>query len=383
MKVLYLWLIRFVSNLSRFKRKKLMIFFVSFDNNLDLIKAMAKKMPNKKHLIVFYEPSIEAAATDLAARGIRTIQFRNNLSFVFKYIPLVMQARVLFCDNYYAFLGGLAHPNSMKIVQLWHANGAIKRFGWEDKATDKRSNADKRRFQAVYDHFDDFVVASEAMGQVFQNSYHIADNHIKLLGYPRSDRFLHETWIKRARNRVQRVAPELLGRRVIFYAPTYREGIKFELPDGIMDAFNADPEAIVVIKLHPVLKQQEAQLRHYSNSRIKFYDQLSTADILTVTDTLITDYSSVAFDFALLKNAKSIIFFMFDLPAYEQNPGIQTDLLAGLPTEPVQTVTGLTAAIKANSTTDFTRFNETWNTYNDGLATGRVVDHYQKLLKKK
>lgn len=381
MKVIYLWLIRIISRLFQFRRKRNMTYFVSFDNNLDLIKAIAKKLPNKKRLTVFYDPSIEAAATDLAARGIRTIQFHNNLSFVFKYIPLVMTSRVLFCDNYYAFLGGLVHPKRLKIVQLWHANGAIKRFGWEDYATKNRSKAAKSRFQSVYNHFDDYVVASKAMGQVFQNSYHVSEDKVKLLGYPRSDRFLHTTWINRARSRVYRVAPELIGRRVIFYAPTYREGIDFKLPNGVIDALKSDPDAIVIIKLHPVLKKQEAKLRHFSSSSVRFYDQLPTADILTVTDTLVTDYSSVAFDFSLLKNAKTLIFLMFDLAAYEKAPGIQSDLIKYLPTEPVKTVQGLTKAIIENKTTDFTEFNANWNGYNDGEATKRVVARYCALIK--
>jgi len=149
----------------------------------------------------------------------------------------------------------------------------------------------------------------------------------------------------------------------------------------VIDALKSDPDAIVIIKLHPVLKKQEAKLRHFSSSSVRFYDQLPTADILTVTDTLVTDYSSVAFDFSLLKNAKTLIFFMFDLAAYEKAPGIQSDLIKYLPTEPVKTVQGLTKAIIENKTTDFTEFNANWNGYNDGEATKRVVARYCALIK--
>lgn len=112
-----------------------------------------------------------------------------------------------------------------------------------------------------------------------------------------------------------------------------------------------------------------------------FSNQLSTTDLLAVTDTLVTDYSSVAFDYSLLPNAHSLLFFMFDLDQYKQNPGIQDDLLNWLPTNPITSLDDLRKAISEDKQTDFTNFNHHWNKYNDGFATSRVIDRYIKTLK--
>ncbi|PWG01107.1 CDP-glycerol--poly(glycerophosphate) glycerophosphotransferase [Levilactobacillus bambusae] len=353
---------------------------MSFGNNLGLIKAFQDQMPEGSELIVFYRPNTEAEATELAAYGVRTIPFRDNMNFVLNGLPLLMTARVLFCDNYYAFLGGLAHPHKMRIVQLWHANGAIKQFGWEDPATSTRSSADQRRFQAVYDQFDEYVVASKMMARVFENSYHVPASRMEYLGYPRSDRLFNAKWRKRAQKRVYRLAPELKGRRVLLYAPTYREGITYHAPKGMREALLADPNAIAVVKLHPLLTSSQAQLTYEFGSRVKFYDQLTTTDLLTVAETVVTDYSSVAFDYSLLPNAHSLLFFMFDLDDYQNNPGIQKDLLDWLPSEPLKTVDDLEHAVVLDSATDFKDFNQNWNTYNDGHATKRVTARYLALL---
>ncbi len=353
---------------------------MSFDNNLDFIKRLAEKMPTGFRFIVLYRPETEAAATELAAFGIETYQFRDGFKFIFDFVPLLMGARLLFCDNYYAFLGGLRHPKKMQIIQIWHANGAIKKFGWEDPTTAKRSQSDKKRFQEVYDHFDDYIVASKAMGKVFQNSYHEPADKIRLLGYPRSDQYLDKSWQSSARERIFRVAPELKAHRVILYAPTYRPDKQFKLPAGLGDALSADPNAIVVVKLHPVLRNKEIAMRQIGNPRIKFYHELATSELLTVTDTLVTDYSSVAFDFTLLPNAKSLIFFMFDLKQYQLDPGVQNDFRDWLPTTPIMTVEKLKQAILAQQPTDFSRFNQYWNTYNDGRATKRCLKRYLDLL---
>ncbi|MBW1605514.1 CDP-glycerol glycerophosphotransferase family protein [Lactobacillus sp. Sy-1] len=353
---------------------------MSFDNNLRLIKRMASELPSGQSLIVLYEPDTEAGATDLEAFGITTYQFEEGLSFAFKLLPIIMSSRLVFCDNYYPFLGGLVHSSGLKIIQLWHANGAIKKFGWADPMTAKRSKSDQHRFQSVYNQFDEYVVASKTMGRVFENSYHVPFERMQMLGYPRSDRFFKADWQTHAQSRVYVVAPELKDKRVILYAPTYRDGLAFTPPADLLEAITVDPAAEVVVKLHPLLKNKEAELAAENlksgSNRIHFYNQLSTSDLLSVTNTLITDYSSVAFDYSLLPNAHSMLFFMFDLAEYQKNPGIQSDLLNWLPSKPILTSAELAAAIKQNAKTDFTNFNQHWNTYNDGQATKRVIDRY-------
>ncbi|KRL64268.1 CDP-glycerol poly(glycerophosphate) glycerophosphotransferase [Lentilactobacillus diolivorans DSM 14421] len=374
-------MIHFLSLINIWRPKNKVIYLMSFDNNVDFIKQLAQRLPNTFEFVVLYHPDTEAAATDLAAFGIRTRPFKDGIKLVLDVVPLIMGARLIFCDNYYAFLGGIIHLKMTKIVQIWHANGAIKKFGWEDPTTKYRSKSDQKRFQEVYNQFDEYIVASKAMGHVFTRSYREDFDKIKLLGYPRSDQYVDSGWRQTARERIYQAAPELKNRRVILYAPTYRENQAFKLPAGIGDALAADPNAMVVVKFHPILREKENLMRETGNSRIKFYHQLATNDLLTVTDTLVTDYSSVAFDFTLLPNAKSLIFFMFDMKNYQNNPGIQDNFMDWLPTKPVTTIHDLRDQIIHYESTNFSDFNHYWNTYNDGHATDRVIDRYLKFLK--
>ncbi len=362
------------------RSKNKIVYVMSFSDNVDFIKQLAQKLPHKYKLYVLYRSNTEAAATDLAAFGINTRSFSDGLKFVLSDVSLLMSAKLIICDNYYAFLGGLIKLPSTKIVQIWHADGAIKKFGWQDPTTEQRSSSDKKRFQKVYDHFDEYIVASKAMGQVFVNSYHEDFDKIQLLGYPRSDQYLSQDWQQKARERIYRSAPELKNRRVILYAPTYRAHQDFKLPKGLGSALVADPNAVVVIKLHPVLRDREVSMRRIGNPKIKFYHELETSDLLAVADTLVTDYSSVAFDFSLLPNAKSMIFFMFDIDSYKKDPGIQDDFLDWLPVEPVYKVEQLRKQIAESKAVNFEKFNQHWNTYNDGHATARVIDRYVKFL---
>ncbi|HJE86992.1 CDP-glycerol glycerophosphotransferase family protein [Levilactobacillus brevis] len=371
-----------MSGVSGWRGQHRFVYLMSFGDNLAFIRALAQASPVEQPLVVFYRPQQERAAQRLARSGIDVRPFRDNLEFVFTGIPVIMQARVLFCDNYYAFLGGLRHPRRMRIVQVWHAAGAIKRFGWDDPTTAQRSASDQRRFQAVYDHFDEYVVGSPAMAEVFARSYRVPVDRMQVLGYPRSDRYRDPEWQRLSREAVAEAAPELIGHRVILYAPTYREGVTFTPPTGLAAALTADPTAKVVVKVHPALKDGAQTLQAQLGQQVVVTESLSTTDLLNVAETVITDYSSVAFDYSLVPNAHSLLFFLFDLDDYRRDPGVQPDLEDWLPGPIIKTTAQLAAAIQADAPTDLTQFNQRWNSANDGAATQRVVARYAALLAK-
>ncbi|QBP18999.1 CDP-glycerol glycerophosphotransferase family protein [uncultured bacterium] len=387
MKSLYLWLVKVISLLHFHKDRKNVVYIMSFDNNMNLIYKIAKAMPEGHHLIVFYtriNPH-QRAILALHRRRIRAICFKDGLRFVFKLLPIILSARLIICDNYYPFLGGLKLPKNVKVIQLWHADGAVKEFGWGDPDTAHQSRSDQHRYQSVYNHFDNYVVASKAMGQVFVNDYHIPFSRIRLLGYPRSDIFFNRKWIERSRRQVLKRYPQFRGRRIILYAPTYRKGVKYNPPIGLVKSLTSDPKAIVIVRLHPALRDQFSWIEQEIgfSSRLYYLNNASTAKLLTITNTLITDYSSVAFDYSLLPRAHSLIFFMYDLAKYQKMPGCQPNFLNWLPDSPVENVKDLARVIKQNKKTNLKAFNLRWNTYNDGHASDRFIHHYIEPLRRR
>ncbi|XIF19725.1 MAG: Hypothetical protein AJITA_00406 [Acetilactobacillus jinshanensis] len=157
--------------------------------------------------------------------------------------------------------------------------------------------------------------------------------------------------------------------RIILYAPTYRKDVTFNPPNGLENALTCDPSAIVIIRLHPALHRKFGLIKQKigHSSQIYYLNHTSTAELLTITNTLVTDYSSVAFDYSLLPNAYSIIFFMYDLDQYQRSPGCQPCFLKWFPDRPV---------------TNFQPFNLRWNTYNDGHASDRFINQYIKPLRR-
>lgn len=379
--------------MSRWKRGKDpqdVVYLMSFAGNEHLIKAfadLAKQLG--RNFTVLYLPQCQAAAAKLAAKGIQTVEFADGFDFLLHKLQIVMQARLLLCDNYYAFLSGCTFKPQTHVVQLWHANGAIKTFGWEELTTSQRSAADKRRFQKVYDQFDEYLVGSKKMAQVFAQSYHVPQTRMNVIGYPRTDQLFNKSWQLQVSQKIKTQYPCLIGKELILYTPTYREDKTgkptMNLPEDFKQFVNqlSDNQRLI-IKLHPHVKAAEKQLKQQLNSdKVIWIDDFSTNDLLLVADRLITDYSSVIFDYSLLPNAKQILFYCYDYDQYAQQVGIQADFKSWIPGKMVTTTADLIKEIQQPLvTTDFTRFNQLWNTANDGHATERVLQNELKYIQK-
>lgn len=389
-KVIYIWLISLVSRWKRVKDPQDVVYLMSFAGNEHLIKAfadLAKQLG--RNFTVLYLPQCQAAAAKLAAKGIQTVEFADGFDFLLHKLQIVMQARLLLCDNYYAFLSGCAFKPQTHVVQLWHANGAIKTFGWEELTTSQRSAADKRRFQKVYDQFDEYLVGSKKMAQVFAQSYHVPQTRMNVIGYPRTDQLFNKSWQIQVSQKIKTQYPCLIGKELILYTPTYREDKTgkptMNLPEDFKQFVNqlSDNQRLI-IKLHPHVKAVEKQLKQQLNSdKVIWVDDFSTNDLLLVADRLITDYSSVIFDYSLLPNAKQILFYCYDYDQYAQQVGIQADFKSWIPGKMVRTTAELINEVQQPlKATDFTQFNQLWNTANDGHATERVLQNELKYIQK-
>ena len=383
-KVIYLWLVRLVAGIVKKRAPQEIVYVMSFSNNQEFIRALTQRARQLGvSVTVLYKPNCATAARQLAADGVRVMAFMDGVLFLGQPLRVVMNARLLFCDNYYAFLAGcpLDHTQT-KVIQVWHANGAVKSFGWEEPRTQHRSRADKRRFQRVYNQFDEYVVGSTQMARVFTRSYHVPESRMRVLGYPRSDRLFDQTWRQRTPARIYEQYPELRGKEVILYAPTYREDAAgkpfFQIPSDFAQIVAAlTPNQRLVVKLHPHVRASEQEFVKRFGQQVMMIPTFTTEDLLPVTDCLITDYSSVIFDYAVLPNAGRMIFYWYDEVEYQRQVGLQPDMATWLPGPVCRTAREVSAALQSESNQDnLATFNAQWNTMNDGEATRRVLDTY-------
>ncbi|MFC0299519.1 CDP-glycerol glycerophosphotransferase family protein [Virgibacillus soli] len=283
-------------------------------------------------------------------------------------------SRTIFIDNYYGFLAATNFKKNVRCIQLWHAAGAIKQFGLHDPSIKKRSSRALTRFQKVYSHFDHVVVGSDKMAEIFQDSFGLPAERMLRTGVPRTDFFFDEENINKVVRTMQNDFPIIKEKKVILYAPTFRDD---EL-DEVKIALQVDmlyrtlrQHYVLFIKLHPAING------HFQNKYPGFSynvsEKYSINHLLTVTDILITDYSSIPFEFAFLQ--KPMIFFAYDLEKYAETRGFWQKYETLVPGPVVHTTTDIIRVIQEN-TFDMERiraFAEDWNKYSKGNASELLV----------
>lgn len=258
------------------------------------------------------------------------------------------------------------------IVNTWH--------GTPQKHMGRRNQSERigvgtlQRMNMVSDYL---VYPSRYMGEVMMGDYMIANlSKAKILweGYPRNCVFFDED---RRKWLTQRLG--LNGKRIYVYMPTYR-GVwwkknKPEQQETVtrylseLDAKMADDQ-VMLVKLH-LYSGSEVDYSQYRHI-VPFPAGYETYDVLNIADCLITDYSSVFFDFA--NTRRKIILFAYDEEEYFAERGVYFPL-SELPFPNVKTVDALLEEMDSPRKYDDRLFLDKFCTYDRSDATQRLCRH--------
>lgn len=286
------------------------------------------------------------------------------------------------------------YPKKNQIfVQCWHGT-PLKRLGCDLVHFDNQLNTMegmKKRYKIEASKFTYFLSPSKFASEKFISAWNLKEigkeNIIIEKGYPRND-FLFKYTDEDIRRIKKKLGIENDNRKIILYAPTYRanqheSGVGYVYKEEIdFEQFKKQfgNEYIVLFRPHYFI----ANAFNFEKYNGFVYDVSKIDDInelYIITDILITDYSSVFFDFANLK--RQIIFYMYDLEHYKnESNGFYIDL-EELPGKIVQTQEELEEVIKKSKEFKFDdkykKFNNKYNYLDDGNASERVVREIIKI----
>lgn len=284
----------------------------------------------------------------------------------------LQKARLFVVDNAYLPIHVAAHPPGTTVVQVWHAVGALKRFGI-DTAVPPREP--ERSF--LHRNYDNVVVSSEVTRAPASAALRTPVERVLALGTPRTDFFFDKAAMAAAAERVLRAYPALAGRQVVLYAPTFRgRGRARTAPPGLAAAqlrAALPPDHVLVLKAHPNLDPNLTERGGYD---VIVDPKLEINDLLTVTDILITDYSSSVFEWALLR--RPLILLTGDLDEYEKDPGLYFDFRSEMIGTQVTTTDEVITTILEDrfDLSVYDAFIECHLGGCDGHASERFVEHF-------
>lgn len=299
-----------------------------------------------------------------------------------RFLRLYATSRVVIIDDYFKMLNLVQKREGVKLLQLWHACGAFKTFGF----TRLGKEGGPMQFTKSHRMYDYAVVSSQSIARHYAEGFGISEQCVLPTGVPRTDIFLQKDYAERMRERFFAKYPHLKDKKLLLFAPTFRgngQQTAFYPTDRLnlgrlYEALGG--EYAILVKLHPFCRERFAIDKKYNNYIIDLSAEDELNDLLFVTNLLITDYSSVIFEASLLDIP--MLFYAFDLEEYIADRDFYYDFRRFVPGKIVADEAALTASIQSG---DFeqekiTGFKNRFFDSLDGCSSARVRDIVLDLL---
>ncbi|AVR00508.1 CDP-glycerol--glycerophosphate glycerophosphotransferase [Oceanobacillus iheyensis] len=365
---IYLFVFRIVFNLFKLlPQKKKTVCVASFGDNI-FYSVDALRSISDEEIIILKDASCRYPF-DASEYTLLAFDLKHPFSFLKSMYHLATGSTILI-DTYHPFLSVTNFKTSTVCIQLWHAAGAIKHFGLMDPTNEYRSAKAIERFKNVYDSFTYAVVGSENMADTFKDSFGLSDSQILRTGIPRSDVLFDN---KKKQEVYKKIVQENLwvaDKKIILYAPTFRNDqlSNFQLQLNIEQLYaSLSDEYVLFIKPHPAVSYEiKDMFKEFVLDVSSYYD---TNELLLVTDILISDYSSIPFEFAILE--KPMIFFAYDMDEYKVTSGLIDNYENQMPGPVVFSTEAIISSIREKNFNykDIKDFAKRYNAYSDGSAS--------------
>ena len=255
------------------------------------------------------------------------------LGEMFRQMKAFATSKVVVLDGYCVLASMLRHKKDLKIIQIWHALGAFKKFG--RSVLDKEGGKSSKTAKAFKMHKNYSLIAAsgDACVPFFSEAFGQPESRFIPIGIPRMDYLTDKEENARVRGNILLKYPQLdNGRKNILYAPTFRDTDedRAALAAATKELINkANYSDFNLIVKHHVVDSNKEQI--YTDSRMNMAEgeNFTAMDFMCVADYVVTDYSSVIYE-ALLKDLP-IYIYCFDSDKYIDERGFYIDFWTDLP----------------------------------------------------
>lgn len=301
------------------------------------------------------------------------------LFHMFVSIYHIATSRYFFIDDYYLPIYFIKPRKKTEIIQVWHAAGAFKKFGYSTLGKTFGPNKQYLRHVKVHSNYNHVIVSSSEVIPFFSEAFNTSPDKILPLGLPRTDFLLQQGNSKNIKERLYNDFPELKGKKIILYAPTFRgkshyqSNFKEYLDYSELKASLGDEYALLV-KFHPYINGNLKINSSLKGFVFQIDSNYNTEEILLISDLLITDYSSIIFDYSLL--GRPMAFLANDLEAYIKERDFYYDYESFVP-GPIFKDTKDIAYWINNGKFDLTKvvdFSNKFFDIQDGCSSQRVIE---------
>ncbi|MBN7794139.1 CDP-glycerol glycerophosphotransferase family protein [Microbacterium esteraromaticum] len=299
---------------------------------------------------------------------VRGEDMRETLSFVptlLKSLYHLATAKVCVLDSYWPAVSMLTHRRSLVIYQIWHSIGKIKQSGKQALGRTQGRAEHVANGMRMHEGYDYVVAGAKVWNPQYRAAFGVEDDRLLNIGLPRADYLIREKDV--IAERITSRYPELKQKPVLLYVPTFRRG---ENATGALKLATAvDLEQFTL-----VVKKHESDTLVLPPQHHLTCPEFTGTELLTVADYVITDYSSIALEAALI-DVKTF-YFLYDYEHYLESNGVNIDLDNEVPGCVFRDADSLVGAIESEyPLASLRRYQEKFLFPDPGHSTKDLVDH--------
>jgi len=236
-------------------------------------------------------------------------------------------------------------------VQLWHGCGAFKKFGYSTRELAWGPSGRLLRFLPMYRNYTHVCASAPDILLQLAEAYACDPAIVVPWGVPRTDFYFSPTSIEESREKVLEAFPEIGDRKIILYAPTFRgDTMAAARHDAALDyetlADALDADCVLLLKPHPRVPAHIPQPAPDQDPFVFDAAGLPIETLLCAADLLISDYSSLIFEYSLL--GRPMLFYPYDLEDYDRARGFYYPYLRFVPGDLVWSSEDIAAAVRRN-----------------------------------
>ena len=304
----------------------------------------------------------------------------NRLSFsamalyLIRFMKSYARAEKVFICDYYLPVSSCKKRKETQVIQLWHSCGLMKKIAYdtgEDIPRGYKGN--------MFANYSLLTLSAPACVPVHAKALHLSESHIEATGVSRTDFYFDPLWNENCKKEFYGQYPQAEGKKILLWAPTFRGNAAHPYLEGLEEIRSLEKELgedyFLILKAHP---------------HVDAHGQVSNCDIPTerllgLTDILITDYSSVFFDYLICgkDKEKAAVLYAPDLKEYEAKRGFYLSY-RDIPFEVAETGAELLRAIKnapgwaGSHKEEIAAFRRLYTGSCDGQSTQRI---YRRVFK--
>lgn len=306
----------------------------------------------------------------------------NPLAYVFhmlRQLYYVATSEAVLLDTYAIIISLLAGHIRVPVIQMWHALGNMKKFGYT--ALDKAEGRDvgTARLLSMHRGYTSVLISSTSFIDDYAAGFGIDPSIIVEAPLPRTDLLLSDAWRDRQRRMIRERFPALAGKRNIVYCPTFRK----RQPRNQQAALDALVQAIDFSRYNLIVKAHPLDTLRIDDPRV-IQRTPAGLDMLYIADAVISDYSTVIYEAGLLD--LPVYLYAYDWAEYSSKRSLYIDPERDVPALFTDDARSIIDAIERG---DFDR--EAYRAFvrrnvavpEHGSCTARVVDHVFDLIRRR